>query len=119
MDKDYWIVTVKDSGNTPDDYTDDEYSLTGGGLYVEAGITSGSVYVVGLKGVVMQNNCVANPISGKAYIVELEAGADVSDLVGAYFLELSFDSQCDGKAYVDKGLGDYGIVTDGRVPLQF
>lgn len=121
MLKDYWLVNVKDVNGTPNDFTDDLYGLSGGGIYFDVGLNAGTAYQVGLANVVMGNNCKANPSEGKALISELDAkrGSDASKWLQLGYVKLQFDSMCDGQAYVQSGWGSYGPIQGQRVSLQF
>jgi hypothetical protein len=121
MFKDYWLVNVKDINGTPNDFSDDLYGLSGGGVYFDVGVNAGTAYQVGLANVVMGNNCKTNPIKGKALISELEAkpGSDTSKWLKLGYVRLQFDDTCDGQAYVQSGWGSYGAIHSARVPLQF
>jgi len=121
-EKDYWIVNVEDSDQnpTPNNYFDDLYSLSGGGVYIDVGISSGLVYQIGLANVVMGNNCTLNPSAGSALINELDVNGESStSLFSLGSVMLDFDSTCDGQAQVRYGLGSYGPIRDQRVPLRF
>ncbi len=119
--KDYWLVNVEDVNNTPNDFSDDTYGLSGGGVYAGVGLSSGSVYKLGLANVIMGNNCKTNPSNGKAVISELQAdaGNTIADWLQLGYVTLQFDSMCDGNAYVLSGWGSYGAIEGQRVPLHF
>jgi hypothetical protein len=121
MFKDYWLVNVRDVNGTLNDFTDDLYGLSGGGIYFDVGLNAGSAYQVGLANVVMGNNCKANPSEGKALISELDAkrGSDASKWLQLGYVKLQFDSKCDGQAYVQSGWGSYGPIQGKRVSLRF
>ncbi|WP_455204563.1 hypothetical protein, partial [Kaarinaea lacus] len=120
--KDYWVVNVEDANPpTPDNYFDDLYGLSGGGLYIDVGITGGTAYQVNLANVVMGNNCKINPSAGEALINELEVGdGDDSSFWPSFgSVTLAFNDVCDGQAYVENGIGSYGPINGERVPLKF
>lgn len=121
MLKDYWLVNVKDVNGTLDDFTDDLYGLSGGGIYFDVGLNAGKAYQVGLANVVMGNNCKANPSEGKALISELEGerSSDKSKWLQLGYVKLEFNAVCDGQAHVQSGWGSYGPIQGKRVPLQF
>jgi hypothetical protein len=121
MLKDYWLVNVKDVNGTLNDFTDDLYGLSGGGVYFDVGLNAGTAYQVGLANVVMSNNCKSSPSEGKALISELQAkqGSDASKWLQLGYVKLQFDSKCDGQAYVQSGWGSYGPIQGKRVSLQF
>ena len=119
--KDYWLVNVEDVNNTPNDFSDDAYGLSGGRVYAGLGLSSGSVYKLGLANVIMGNHCKTNPSNGKAVISELQAdaGNNIADGLQLGYVTLQFDSMCDGNAYVLSGWGSYGAIEGQRVPLNF
>lgn len=119
--KDYWLVNVKDVNGTLDNFSDDLYGLSGGGVYVDVGLSSGNAYQVGLSNVVMGHNCKANPSEGNAMIseVEVEPGRNTSSWFRLGYVKLQFDTTCDGHAYVDSGWGSYGAINGQRVELEF
>ncbi|WP_455212311.1 hypothetical protein [Kaarinaea lacus] len=121
MSKDYWLVNVEDVNGTPDDFTDDSFGLSGGGVYVDIGLSSGIAYQVGLTNVVMGNNCKTNPSEGKALISEAEVDPDrdSSSWLQLGYVRLQFDAMCDGRAYVNSGWGSYGAINGQRVSLEF
>jgi hypothetical protein len=112
VNMDAWIVDRNDRG-TPD-ISDDTYSISGGGQYIEAVPGSASVLQLGMADVVM-GSCLLNPNSGFAVLNELESST--SSVVLATAL-LSFHSSCDGKAKVTGATGNYLLANGKSIPLN-
>jgi hypothetical protein len=110
---DAWIIDRND-GSTPD-LSDDTYSISGGGQYVDITSGSGSLLQLGMANVTMRSDCMLNPEAGFAVLNEL--ASTTSNVVYATAL-ISFHSSCDGNAKVSAGTGNYlGSIGDS-IPLN-
>ncbi len=115
---DAWVATVDYKG-TPEDFTDDSYSLSGGGQYVGVGDHLAYVYQLGMVGTTMEPTCSLNPQQGYALINELEVRSGSQQdwpKIGAATLE--FRSGCDGSARALLAVGSYGLIADKTIPLD-
>jgi hypothetical protein len=110
---DAWIIDRND-GNTPD-LSDDTYSISGGGQYVEITSGSGSLLQLGMANVTMRSDCMLNPEAGFAVLNEL--ASTTSNVVAATAL-ISFHSSCDGNAKVAVGTGNYLLSIGDSIPLN-
>ena len=108
-----WVIEVDDK-DTPA-VSDDTYSVSGGGQYLELSPASESVLQLALSNVVMEPGCALNPGSGSA--VFNEVGISSADLVVATAI-LSFHPSCDGKAKVVAGSGNYLLSMGHSIPLR-
>jgi hypothetical protein len=113
MDMDVWVIEADDKG-TPD-VSDDTYSISGGGQYIEAGSGAASVLQLGMANVVMGPGCELNPVSGLAVMNETVSAT--SDVVAATAL-ISFPSACDGNARVTGATGNYLRANGEMIPLK-
>jgi hypothetical protein len=113
VNMDAWIIDRNDK-NTPD-VSDDTYSISGGGQYLEAGVGSGSILQLGMANAVMGSDCMLNPEAGFAVLNEL--ASSTSNLVVATAL-LSFHSFCDGNAKVAGATGNYLESNGKSIPLN-
>ncbi|MFZ2949412.1 MAG: hypothetical protein WA003_07990 [Desulfuromonadaceae bacterium] len=110
---DAWIIDRNDN-NSPD-VSDDTYSISGGGQYVEAGSGSASVLQLGMANVVMESDCLFNPSSGFALLNELASSSSSMVLANALF---SFHQSCDGNARVEGATGNYLLANGQSIPLN-
>jgi hypothetical protein len=83
-----WTVDV-DLGMTPDDPSDDTYTIAG----TDQGV-SGQVSQISANGVVVKPSCRLNPVAGSATIQKVSTVTIVQATV-------NFHSVCDGRAEVD------------------
>jgi hypothetical protein len=113
VNMDAWIVDRND--RSTQDVSDDTYSISGGGQYVEAVPGSASVLQLGMADVVMGSDCVLNPDSGFAVLNELESSSSSAVLATAL---ISFHSSCDGKAKVTGATGNYFLANGKSIPLN-
>jgi len=110
-----WIVNVDDS-NLPGDISDDTYSITGGGQYIETSSGAGSILQLGMANVVMGPGCEISPSSGLAVLNEV-ASSDSQIVVATAALSFGTNS-CDGRAKVIVGTGNYLLSTGTYIPLN-
>ena len=100
--------------NSPD-VSDDTYSISGGGQYIEAGSGSASVLQLGMANVVMGPDCLQNPNSGFALLNELASSSSSMVLANALF---SFHPSCDGNARGEGATGNYLLANGQSIPLN-
>ena len=122
LDMDSWIVRYIDGG-TPTDISDDTYSISGGGQYVDVrsdgSMESNSMIQLGMVGVTITPDCTANPTSGLAVIQE--AGSSSSGLGSIPVLgqaTMIFESACSGSVRVLLSTGNYVGAVGSQVPLN-
>ena len=114
---DAWVVNVDFQG-TPLDFSDDIYTLSGGGQYLGVGDRLAYVYQLGVVDMTMQADCSLNPKSGHALINELEvATGDPSKWPKLGVATLEFHENCDGQAHALLAVGSYGVLADKDIPL--
>jgi hypothetical protein len=111
---DAWVVEV-DGAGTPQDLSDDRYSVTGGGEYVDATSGSGRILQLVMVGAVLAPGCTLNPVEGLAVLNE--AGASASSLPVLGTALISFEPACTGRARVLVGTGSYLLCTGKTIPL--
>jgi hypothetical protein len=111
---DAWVVEADDN-NTSDDVSDDTYSVSGGGQYINISPGSDSILQLALADVVMGAECALNPGSGMSVLNEVAISS--SNLVVAMAM-LSFHSSCDGKAEVRAASGNYIFSMGDDIPLH-
>ena len=109
-----WVVDV-DDGGTPDDFSDDTYTLTGGGEYVEASSGSGRILQLAMVGAVMAPGCAINPVEGLAVLND--TGASTSSVPVLATALIQFEPACTGKVKVLAATGNYLLATGKMVPL--
>jgi len=109
-----WVVDV-DDGGTPLDFTDDTYTVNGGGEYIEASDESGDILQMGVVGAAMEPNCALNPEAGLAAFNE--TGASTSDLPVLATALIGFESGCSGRAKVLVATGNYLLSIGKTIPL--
>lgn len=110
---DAWIIDRNDR-NTPD-VSDDTYSISGGGQYIEGSSGSVSVLQLGMGVVVMGSDCLLNANSGLAVLNEMASSS--SDIVLATAV-IIFHSMCDGKADILAAAGNYLLSNGKSIPLN-
>lgn len=119
---DAWVVEVF-GADTPNDYTDDSYSISGGGEYigVAANSTSSSTNIMqlGLANVLASDDCSSNPTEGIAVIneVAVSTGDQESIPVVASVL-MEFDPSCDGEVQVIVATGNYMASNGDSIPID-
>ena len=113
LDMDAWLIDRDDRGTQ--DVSDDTYTISGGGQYIEAGSGSSSVLQFGMANAVMGPDCVLNPNAGYAALNEI--ASSTSDMVLATAL-ISFHSSCDGTAKVSAAAGNYYRANGESIPLE-
>jgi len=119
---DAWMVEVLDA-DTPGDYTDDSYTISGGGEYigVVSGATSSSASVMqlGLALVQISHDCSSNPTEGFAFINEVSVSAnDPGSLPVVASALMAFDSTCDGTVQVMVATGNYVGSIGSSIPMD-
>ncbi len=113
LDMDAWLIDRNDRGT--EDVSDDTYTISGGGQYIEAGSGSSSVLQFGMANAVMGSDCVLNPNAGYAALNEI--ASSTSDMVLATAL-IFFHSSCDGTAKVSAAAGNYYRANGESIPLN-
>ena len=111
---DAWIINV-DDGGTPGVFSDDTYSISGGGQYVDVSSGSVSVLQLGMAKVVMGPECVLNPVSGLAVLNEVSSTSSQTILATAAF---SFKSVCNGSVKILGATGNYLLSNGTSIPLN-
>jgi len=115
---DAWVIQLADAG-TSDVFTDDSYSISGGGQYIDINSTSSSnsagIFQLGLVGASVSHACSHNPTSGLAFIQEVGTGSAIP-LVASALLE--FNAPCNSAVKVLAGFGNYISATGSLVPLD-
>ena len=112
---DAWIVNVDDAG-TPGDFSDNIYTIAGGGEYVGTGPGSASVMQLAMGKTVMKPACTLNPVGGAALLNEIDASSSKLPVVAT--AALSFSPTCDGMAKVLLATGNYLLSNGQSIPLQ-
>jgi hypothetical protein len=111
---DAWEVVRNDRGTT--DVSDDTYSISGGGEYIETGPGSVSILVLAMAGVMMGPDCALNPTSGAYMVNEFSNDSPIGVVANAF---IGFHSACDGKADVSLASGNYMLSIGKSIPLNF
>lgn len=105
----FWHVAV-DQNNTPSNFNDDEYKVSGGGQIIEANSNSGGIlYHALIDTKFSPGSCAKNPTSGTAFIQNVKAGSgvDLGNIV------IDFHNTCDGRANVIAAFGKY-VSSNGK-----
>jgi hypothetical protein len=109
-----WILEV-DLNQTPEQVYDDRYIIYGGGQIVEArGETGGIIYHSLIGAELDLLTCGRNPVSGTGFIQNLKAGTELD--LGHILLD--FNENCDGRAFVNLGLGKYLRFNQQYIDLE-
>ena len=113
---DVWVVEV-DDGATPQDYTDDQYAISGAGQYIHAGGHGSSTQALQLAmaNAIVTWNCPHNPTSGLAAMNEVGTGASLPVVASAL---ITFEPQCDGNAKVTLATGNYIAANGSSIPVD-
>jgi hypothetical protein len=109
-----WIVDVDDMNTAG--FSDDKYTITGGGQYIETSSGAGSILQLGMANVVMGAGCALSPVSGLAALNEVSS-SDSQLVVATAALAFGTNS-CDGRAKVLAGTGNYLLSTMTYIPLN-
>jgi hypothetical protein len=109
-----WFVNIDQNGTS--NIYDDTYVIHGGGQIAEATSTTGGILYHAMIGAEFNYSaCSENPLKGDAFIQNIKAGTSV-DLGNIY---LKFHDNCDGKAYVEFGTGEYLKYSARHINLNF
>ena len=114
-----WIVETNSNG-TPNDLSDDQFSIVGGGQYFEANANEVSVLQIGAVDIQMTTNCALNPVGGLAVLQEVRVSSGdraTWPVLGQALIE--FHSSCDGNARVILGIGSFFLATGDDIDLGF
>lgn len=116
-----WGITIDDNG-TPASLSDDIYSVSGGGQYIEAstgGTAAAALVQMTMIGAELSPSCLKNPRAGWALIQEIGAnsGSTSSSVEGGHVF-LTFDAKCDGTIKVAAATGSYTPSWGTHVPLN-
>jgi hypothetical protein len=104
---DAWVIDVDNMG-TQNDFSDDQYRISGASQYAGVDTDTASVMQLIMIETTISKACVANPGSGYAVINQVGAGSgNQSDPIVLGAATLRFHSRCDGEASVDAAVGDY------------
>lgn len=112
---DAWVIKVDHAG-TPGDFSDNTYTVAGGGEYVGTGANSAAVMQVAMGKTIMTPACTINPTGGAALINEIDASTTRLPVVAT--AALTFNPTCDGKAKVFAATGNYLLSNGNAIPLQ-
>jgi hypothetical protein len=115
LDMDAWIVDIDNAG-TSADYSDDRYTISGGGQYIDVSSDAGSVLQLGMALVEMAGDCAANPGGGLAVLNQVAASSSGYAVAGQALLR--FRPECDGKAQVAVASGSYLGSIGESIPLR-
>jgi len=119
VDMDAWVISV-DLAGTSDDFTDDTYSILGGGQYFQAGAADVSVLQLGLLNLQITPDCSLNPIEGLAVLQEVEIATGERftwPKIGQALMQ--FNPTCNGRASVLLGTGSFTLVSGEEIDLGF
>jgi hypothetical protein len=103
-----YIISI-DNNNTPV-VSDDEYSVSGGGNFIESGSSTNNVEQVILANLKMNTTCKLNPVSGFAFFHELQSGINGSEIG---YLIVDAHSGCNGMMKISAATGNY-IKSNGK-----
>jgi hypothetical protein len=112
---DAWVVQVGDAG-TPHDFSDDRYTVMGGGEYVAASSGSGSILQIGMAATLMAPGCALNPVEGLAVLNEV--GTSKSKLPVLATALIIFEQGCTGTARVTLATGNWVLAIGKAIPLR-
>ncbi|MCX6256936.1 MAG: hypothetical protein NTW49_03415 [Bacteroidia bacterium] len=121
--QDAWIIDVNTNG-TPDDFSDDIYTINGGAQKMAVNInetaTSTSVYQLAMIQTIFSDQCLSNPSAGYALLqlVDLSQGGNgtLNSLVMGTTL-FTFHDNCDGNAEITVATGNYITSTGDNIFL--
>lgn len=111
-----YFIQVDQEG-TPDDLSDDYFTITGGGQLIEVTDNKGGVIQQALLDVLIENTCLMNPTNGYALIKNTSAGGNTLPELGTAIF--NFHSQCDGMADISLATGVYILSNGKSIPLLF
>jgi hypothetical protein len=109
-----WVVDVDDAG-TPSDFSDDRYTISGGGESIDATADSGEILQLGMVGTVMAPGCALNPVEGVAVLNDV--GASTSELPVLATALIDFEPACTGEAKVVLATGNYLLSMGETIAL--
>lgn len=112
---DAWIVEAEHAG-TPDDFSDDSYTILGGGEYIDASPGSNSILQLGMVGMLLEPACTSNPVAGMAVMQEVDVSSTTLPVLGQAVL--NFGPECDGTAKVMLATGNYLLSNFQSIPLD-
>lgn len=113
VDMDAWVISVATQGT--DDFSDDDYSISGGGQYI--GVDSGNTSVIqlGLVNMQISADCALNPVAGMSVLNELDVSQTGFPKIGTAIFR--FQPDCDGTARILTAIGTYGIYINDDISL--
>jgi hypothetical protein len=115
---DAWVIELADAG-TPDVFSDDRYTISGGGQYVDVTSNGSSrdveLYQLGMAQAYISHDCSRNPTSGLAVIQEVNTTHALPVMANAV---IQFNSACNGSAYVMLATGNYITSIGSSVDLD-
>jgi hypothetical protein len=114
VDMDAWIIEV-DKANTPSDFSDDTYSMSGGSQGIHVSDNNAETTQLGMLRIKMAPQCNLNPIGGELLLNQVSV-SETNPIVGQAFFY--FDDTCTGQANVFVGLGNYIGATGKSYPLH-
>lgn len=110
-----WVVKVDQAG-TPSDFSDDRYTVAGGGETLGASSASATVMQVAMAKTVMTPACKLNPTDGGAVINEIDASSAKVPVVATAVL--TFNQGCSGNTKVFAATGNYLLAIGDSLPLH-
>jgi hypothetical protein len=114
---DAFVVRVDNAGS-PADFSDDTYTVSGGGQYADVNSDSTRVLQLGMANVRMTSACKLNPDQGFAVVNELAVSTgDASQWPKLGVASFAFHAECDGRANVPAAIGTYGIISNRDIEL--
>jgi len=108
-----WIVDV-DFNDTPFDYSDDFFTISGGGQSFQLSADENAITQLAMVDVTVGPDCLSNPTTGLALLQDVNIDP-VSFPIGQAILR--FHSRCDGRVRVDLGSGSYFGATGHSFPI--
>jgi|WetSurSiteA1Bulk_404760.scaffolds.fasta_scaffold00052_14 hypothetical protein len=113
--QDAYLIDVTNQG-TPDDNTDDDYTITGGGQLIQVAGTSAEIVQVAMVDVQVASTCIENPVSGMALIRTTGLEDEGFPELGTAVLQCR--PGCDGTARVLVATGMYAGANGSDVDFH-
>ncbi len=118
LSMDAWVVELADAG-TPDVFSDDRYTISGGGQYLNVTNDSSSsdvdIHQLGMIRARISHACSRNPTDGMAFIQDVSTSSPLPVMATAL---IEFRNDCNGSAHVELATGNYIAATGSSVGLD-
>lgn len=114
VEQNAWFINVNQK-NTFADFSDDSYSITGGGQIIEVTGASGGIIQQAMLQVQIESGCQRNPVYGYALIKNTSAEERKFPELGTAIFD--FHHACDGMADITLATGVYLRSNGKSVPL--